>query len=135
MTPLSVRATEVDSKTIVRFVVALVAASSAGVHAALVPDHFHEGNLIGAAFVLSALLLAAVAALVALSRPSRLTWASAAVVLAGVAVGYVLSRSTGIPVLLADREQLDPLGLITTGAETIAALAATVLALSGKERL
>jgi hypothetical protein len=134
MTSLSVRATAMSGKTVARFTVALVAASAAGVHAALVPDHFREGGLrLGGAFALSALLLAAVAVLVAASRVSRWAWLAGAVVLAGVAVAYVLSRSTGIPFLFSQPEQPDRLGLITTGAETIAALAAVLLALFGKE--
>jgi hypothetical protein len=113
--------------------VAVIAAASAGVHAGLVPEHLREaGPRLGGAFALSAFLLAAVG-LLAARRPSRRTWAVAAIVLAGVAIAYVLSRTSGIPFLLADPEAPDRLGVITTGAETVAALAAALLALSRKE--
>jgi hypothetical protein len=43
------------------------------------------------------------------------------------ALAYALSRSTGIPWLIPDPEHLDVLGLATSAAEVVAALAATLL--------
>ena len=85
------------------------------------------GPLVGAAFAAASLALA-VAAL-AVRQPRHDAWApiAAAVVLGLIAVGYLLSRTTGIPLLITDREELDPLGVFTTGAELIGALAAAVL--------
>jgi hypothetical protein len=61
-------------------------------------------------------------------QPRHDAWAPiAAIVLGLIAVGYLLSRTTGIPLLITDREELDPLGVFTTGAELIGALAAAVL--------
>jgi hypothetical protein len=99
-----------------------------GIHAALVQPHVGEaGPLVGAAFAAASLALA-VAAL-AVRQPRHDGWApiAAAVVLGLIAVGYLLSRTTGIPLLITDREELDPLGVFTTGAALIGALAATVL--------
>jgi hypothetical protein len=105
----------------VRVGVSLVCAASAGVHAALVPEHVAEGPLIGAAFGVSAVALGAGA--VAVRRPGGRTRA-VAVLLAGVALCYLLSRTTGIPVLVPEPEHLEPLGVLTTAAEVLAALAA-----------
>lgn len=133
-TALIVRIAPVRGNIAARYVVALVAAASAAVHAGLVPEHLREGGpRLGGAFALSAALLAAAAALMASRRPSRRGCLAAAVVLVGVATAYVLSRTTGIPFLLPDPETPDRLGVITTGAETVAALAASLLALTGKE--
>ena len=99
------------------------------IHAALVKPHVEEaGPLVGAAAFAVASLALAVAALT-VRQPRHDAWApiAAAVVLGLIAVGYLLSRTTGIPLLITDREELDPLGVFTTGAELIGALAAAVL--------
>ncbi|HET8605149.1 MAG TPA: hypothetical protein VFM09_14565 [Marmoricola sp.] len=102
--------------------VALACAASAGVHAALVPAHLREGGpVLGGAFVLAALLLAAAGLLASGGRT-----APAATVLAGTALAWLLSRTTGIPGLL-DREPPDPLGVAITVVEVVATLAAVTL--------
>ena len=115
--------------TALRYVVTVVCAASAGIHAALVQPHVEEaGPLVGAAAFAVASLALAVAALT-VRQPRHDAWApiAAAVVLDLIAVGYLLSRTTSIPLLITDREELDPLGVFTTGAELIGALAAAVL--------
>lgn len=104
-----------------RAAVALVCAASAGVHAGLVPEHAAEEPWLGVAFAVSAVLLA-VAALV-VRRPGAPTGA-VAVLLLGVAACYLLSRTTGIPVLVPEPERPELLGLLTTTAEVLAAAAA-----------
>ena len=114
--------------TALRYVVTVVCAASAGIHAALVQPHVEEaGPLVGAAFAAASLALAVAALTV--RQPRHDAWApiAAAAVLGLIAVGYLLSRTTGIPLLITDREELDPLGVFTTGAELIGALAAAVL--------
>jgi peptidoglycan/LPS O-acetylase OafA/YrhL len=114
--------------TALRYVVTVVCAASAGVHAALVQPHLEEaGPLLGVAFAAASLALAVVA--VAVRQPSHDAWAPvvAAVVLGLVAISYLLSRTTGLPLLITNSEELDPLGVFTTGAEVIGALAAVVL--------
>jgi peptidoglycan/LPS O-acetylase OafA/YrhL len=114
--------------TALRYVVTVVCAASAGVHAALVQPHVEEaGPLLGAAFAAASLALAVTA--VAVRQPSHDAWApaAAAIVLGLLAISYLLSRTTGLPLLITDREELDPLGVLTTGAEFIGALAAAVL--------
>lgn len=114
--------------TILRYAVTIVCAASAGIHAALVQPHVEEaGLLLGAAFAAASVALA-VAAL-AVRQPRHDAWApvTAGVVLCVIAVSYLLSRTTGLPLLITDHEELDPLGVLTTGAELLGALAAVVL--------
>jgi hypothetical protein len=44
-----------------------------------------------------------------------------------IAVSYMLSRSTGIPVLIAQPEHVDPLGTVTTAAELAGVLFGALL--------
>ena len=118
----------------VRAVTALVCAASAGLHLALVPAHYHEaGLLLAAAFAVSAVLLG-VSALLLRRAPGR-GWTDLLppLALAGVAACYVLSRTTGIPLLIPAPEENDLLGSVTTIAEVTAAAAAVWPLLHRKE--
>jgi hypothetical protein len=104
--------------------VAVVCAASAGVHAALVPEHYAEGGVVlGGAFALDALLLGTCAVVASRGR----SWALPVVVLLGTALAYLLSRTTGVPGLIGDPEEPDALGLVTTVAEVVAAAVAAQL--------
>jgi hypothetical protein len=107
-------------------IVILTCAISAGIHGALVPEHFDEGVGPGAGFVVATILLAALA--VALTRrPSQLVLASAAVVMAGLLASYALAVTTGLPVLHPERESVDALALFTKAVEAIGLVTATTL--------
>ena len=108
-------------------VVILTCAISAGIHGALVPEHFDEGAGLGAGFVVATVLLAALA--VALTRrPTQLVLASAALLFAGLLASYALAVTTGLPVLHPDGETVDGLALFTKAIEAIGlALVATLL--------
>jgi drug/metabolite transporter (DMT)-like permease len=84
----------------IRDYVVLVCAASAGVHAALVPEHLRESRALGLAFALSAGFLA-LAALV-LRQPHHDSWAprTAGILLGLAALTYAMSRTTGIPRLI-----------------------------------
>jgi hypothetical protein len=131
MTPSSTPIVGVVGRTVndlLRAAVVLVCAASAGVHAALVPEHLHEGGpLLGGAFALSALALALSALLARL--PEYDPWAVelALVVLAANVLAYVLSRTTGLPVLIPDPEEVDLLGVVTTVAEAVGVVAGVAL--------
>jgi hypothetical protein len=131
MTPSSTPIVVVVGRTVndlLRAAVVLVCAASAGVHAALVPEHLHEGGpLLGGAFALSALALALSALLARL--PEYDPWAVelALVVLAANVLAYVLSRTTGLPVLIPDPEEVDLLGVVTTVAEAVGVVAGVAL--------
>jgi hypothetical protein len=120
--------------TVLRYCVTGVCAGSAGVHAALIQPHLAEGGLpLGSAFAVAAATLALAA--LAVRQPHHDPWApaAAAAVLCLIAVGYLLSRTTGIPLLIAHSEQLDPLGAATTAAELAGAMAGAAL-MSRKDR-
>jgi hypothetical protein len=113
--------------TPLRYLVALVAAGSAGVHAALVPEHLHESTALGGAFAVSTVALALVAVLTRSPRHDRWAPAAAAAVLLATAAAYLLSRTTGLPGLITDPEEVDLLGVVTSSAEVVAAAAAVFL--------
>jgi hypothetical protein len=117
--------------TPLRYLVALVAAGSAGVHAALVPEHLHESTALGVAFAVSAAALALVAVATRAPRHDTRAPAAAAVVLLATATAYLLSRTTGLPGLITDPEEVDLLGVVTSSAEVVAAAAAVWL--SGRD--
>ena len=113
---------------VVRYCVTAACAGSAGVHAALVQPHLAEGGPpLGAAFAAAAAALALAA--LAVRQPRHDSWAplAAAVVLCVVAVSYLLSRSTGIPLLTGEPELFDPLGSVTTIAELAGAMCGVFL--------
>jgi len=93
--------------------IVLACAISAGVHLGLVPEHLHEAPALGVSFIVSVFLLALATVAVALRpndlRAVRLT----GLLLAGLLVAFAASRTTGLPLLQPDREELDAVGLIT----------------------
>lgn len=103
--------------------VILACAISAGIHAALAPEHFEEGTPAGLGFVAATVLLAAIA--VALTyRPSQAALLAAVAVFAGLIVSYVLAVTTGVPVLHPERETVDGLALFTKAVEALALVVA-----------
>ena len=103
-------------------VVILACAVSAGIHAALVPDHFEESVGAGAGFVAAAVLLALLALFIT-RQPSQPALVAAALVFAGLMVSYALVITTGVPVLHPDVEAVDGLALFTKGIEAIGLVA------------
>jgi hypothetical protein len=122
-----------------RYCLTAVCAGSAGVHAALIQPHFLESGVLGSAFTAAAIALALAA--LAVRRPRHDSWAivAATATLCVVAVSYLLSRSTGIPLLIVQPEHVDPLGTVTTAAELAGAMCGAVLMarsvlMSGKDK-
>jgi hypothetical protein len=107
-----------------RDVVILACAISAGIHGALVPDHFVEGAGPGVGFVVATVALAGLAIAVTVGPASRLAPAGAAAVLAGLLCAYALATTTGLPLLHPDPEPLDGLALATKAIELVGLLAA-----------
>jgi hypothetical protein len=110
-----------------RDVVVLACAVSAGIHGALVPDHFGEGTGAGVGFVAATVMLAALVVAMTLRPASALAVTGAAPVLAGLLVSYTLATTTGLPVLHPDREPVDGLALATKAIEAVGLLAASSL--------
>jgi hypothetical protein len=107
-------------------VVVLACAISAGIHGALVRDHFAEGTGAGIGFLVSAFLLALLA-LTLRRRPSALGFAAAAVLFAGLIAAYALVVTTGFPLLHPEREGVEGLALLTKAVEAVGLVAAATL--------
>jgi len=105
--------------------VIVACAISAGIHAALAPDHFRETTGAGIGFVAATVVLGALAVVLTL-RPSEPAFAAAALVFAGLIGSYVLAVTTGIPVIHPDVDAVEGLALATKAIEA----GALVLAVS-----
>jgi hypothetical protein len=120
--------------SIERDVVIVACAVSAGIHAALTPDHFHEGAGAGGGFLAATILLGALA--VAMTRwPTEAPLATAVLVLTGLIVSYALVLTTGVPGLHPEVEPLDGLALATKVVEAGGTLAALHLLRASVPRL
>ena len=86
-------------------------AVSAGVHVALVPEHWHERHALGAGFALAVVELAAAGAALHVNRLAPAAPAIAGLVLTGLTVLYLLSRTAGLP--LTGHEEWDTVGIAT----------------------
>jgi hypothetical protein len=109
-------------------IVILTCAISAGIHGALVPDHFGEGTGAGLGFVAATVLLAVLAIALTLRPASEVAFAATVLVFAGLLVSYAAAVTTGVPVLHPERETVDGLALFTKAVE-IAGLLLAVSAL------
>lgn len=123
----ALRAKQAWIDTGLRYCLTAVCAGSAGVHAALIQPHFLESGLLGSAFTAATIALALAALVV--RQPRHDSWAimAATATLCVIAVSYMLSRSTGIPLLIVQPEHVDPLGTVTTAAELAGAMCGAVL--------
>jgi hypothetical protein len=107
--------------------VILACAVSAGIHGALVPDHFEEGTGAGLGFVAVTVVLA-VLAVVLTRKPTQLALFTTGAVLVGLIASYAVVISTGFPVLHPEPEAVDGLALFTKGVEAVGlVLAASLL--------
>lgn len=101
-----------------RTVVVVACGASAGVHAALVPDHLAHEPALGVAFVVAAIALAAAAVLVSDPRRPR-AGQGVAVLLGGLIAAYAVNVTAGLPWLADGPEPVDALGLATKAVEAI----------------
>jgi hypothetical protein len=101
-------------------------AVSAGIHAALVPEHLEEGRPAGVAFAVSAALLAA-AAVGLTRRVSPALLGATAALLVGLILSYLLAVTTGVPVLHPAVEPVEGLALFTKSVELVGVVAAVAL--------
>jgi hypothetical protein len=113
--------------------VIVTCAISAGIHAALAPDHFREATGAGTGFVVATVLLAALAVRLTVRPGDRPALAGAALVFVGLIASYALAATTGLPVLHPDVEPVDGLAVFTKAVE-VAGLGASLSLLSSTER-
>ncbi len=108
-------------------VVVFTCAASAGVHAGIVPEHLREEPRLGAAFIVTVLALLATGGAVSF-RPGRSVALIAALVLGGLIVAYVASRTGGIPLRAPEPEAVDAVGVAAVCIELPGLLCALWLA-------
>ena len=106
--------------------VILTCAISAGIHGALVPDHFEEGTGAGLGFAVATVLLAVLAVVLTRKR-TQLALAATTAVFAGLIGSYALVLTTGFPVLHPEPEAVDGLALFTKAIEAIGFVVAASL--------
>jgi hypothetical protein len=112
-----------------RDLLVVVCAISAGIHAALAPEHAREAAAAGLGFAGSAVLLAGLA-VVLTRRPATVPAAAgAAAVLLGLIASWGLAVTTGVPVLHPEPEPVEALALATKAIEAAGLLAAVHLLL------
>jgi hypothetical protein len=105
-------------------VLVFTCAASAGAHAGLVPAHLNGEPRLGAAFLSAVVLLVAAATSVAARPGDRRITTSAGLLLAGLILAYVVSRTTGIPVLDPEPEALEAVGIATNVVQALGVLVA-----------
>jgi CHASE2 domain-containing sensor protein len=93
-------------------------AISAGVHGALVRDHFEESTGAGLGFVAATVLLA-VLAVVLTRKPTQLALVATGAIFAALNASYALVITTGFPVLHPEPEAVDGLAVLTKAVEAI----------------
>jgi hypothetical protein len=114
-----------------RDLVIVACAISAGIHAALTPEHFTDETGAGLGFLVSAVLLAGlVVALTCGAGPPTL--AATILTLIGLLVVYALAITSGVPVLHPEPEPVDGLALGTKAIEVVGLVAAAHLLLRGR---
>lgn len=105
-------------------VLVFTCAASAGAHGGLVPAHLNGEPRLGAAFLIAVVLLVAAATSVAARPGDRRITSAAGLILAGLILAYVVSRTTGIPVLDPEPEAVDAVGIATSVVEALGVLVA-----------
>ena len=114
-----------------RDAVIVACAISAGVHAALAPEHFGESTALGAGFLASAAGLAVIA--VALTRRASPTaLALGGFLFAGLLVSYGLAITVGLPLLHPKAEPVEGIALGTKVLEAAGLVAALDLLRRGR---
>ena len=103
-------------------------AISAGIHAALVPEHFSEAGGAGTGFAVAAVLLAAAVLGLTLRPASPVLYPTVGLLLAGLLTAYLLTVTSGLPVLHPQAEAVDSLALVTKAVEAVGLVAACRLA-------
>ena len=98
--------------------------ASAGVHAALVPEHLTESAGAGGGFIAATVLLAALVVALIRRPDSGLVLAAAAATLVGLLVSYALAVTSGMPVLMPEPEPVEAVALATKAVEALGLAAA-----------
>jgi hypothetical protein len=107
-------------------------AISAGIHAALTPEHLREETAAGVGFLVSTLLLAVLCVVLTHRPGSRVAAGVAGAVLSALLASYALAVTTGVPLLHPEPEPADGLGLATKAIELVGLAVAIHLVANGR---
>ncbi len=107
-----------------RDLVIVMCAISAGIHAALAPEHFREGRAAGTGFLAAALLLAVVATGLTRRSENSILLVSAGTIFAGLIGSYMLAATIGLPLLHPESEPVTGLAVFTKACEAVGLIAA-----------
>ena len=91
----------------------IAAAISAGVHAALVPEHLRESVVAGGGFVAATVLLGALVVWLTYRPASVRAAGLLGLVFAGLLVSWGAAVTSGVPVLMPDPEAIDGVAVAT----------------------
>lgn len=94
-------------------------AISAGVHAALVPEHLRESAVTGAGFVAATIALVVLVIGLTARHESRAVTSFAVLVLVGLILSYAVASTSGIPILHPEVDPIDTLGVLTKAVEVL----------------
>jgi hypothetical protein len=97
---------------------------SAGVHAALTPEHFAERTAAGLGFLASVVVLAGLVVALTWRPASPAALVGAVLVFGGLIASYVLAITSGFPLLHPEPEPVDRLALFTKTVEVVGLFAA-----------
>jgi len=115
------------SRSTTRDLLIVACAVSAGVHAALVPEHLDESTAAGGGFVVATLLLGTLCLALTVRPATRVVLAAATLTFAGLLVSYALAVTSGMPMLMPEPEPIDGLALATKAVELVGLFAALAL--------
>ena len=115
------------SITAKRDLLIVACAVSAGIHAALIPEHLEESTAAGGGFIAATIMLGALAIALTRRPESVSVVLVAALTLAGLIASYVLATTSGMPVLMPAPEPVEGLALATKAVELLGIAAASSL--------
>lgn len=102
-----------------RDVLIVICAVSAGVHAALAPEHLRESVVMGGGFIAATVVLLGLIVVLTARPDSDAALVATVLTFAGLLAGYALVAAHGIPVLHPEQEPVDGVALVTKAAELI----------------
>jgi hypothetical protein len=106
----------------------MACAASAGAHGGLAPAHLRSEPRLGVAFTAAAALLITGAFALTQRPGDRLLATAIAAFLGGLVAAYVTSRTSGIPLLDPEPEQVEAVGVATCVVEALGLVCALWLA-------
>jgi uncharacterized membrane protein YfcA len=115
MSTLSIRGTTVSGRLVGAGISLIVVVGL--IHLINSPGDLEEGSYTGALYLAN--FFGALAAAVGIYRAERWGWALGLLVAGGAFVGYVISRTVGLPGLPVEEEWLEPLGVLSLIVEAL----------------